>query len=183
MNVSPVNDTPQPHPSRLTPFAGHPVVAGVVPGQPELVALTAASWASALGVDLYVGYVDTSRTVVEEFPDGRVRHTEVSIDAVDDSWHRRTHQITMFLDEVLANSGVTWHFRYLAGRPDRALTHLARAVDASAMVVGTHSPGTSARWHEFFEGSMAAHLAHHQHRPVLVVPLRVVDWHAATPWQ
>ncbi len=174
---------PQPHPSRLTPFAGHPIVVGVMPGQPELVTLTAASWAEALGVELYIGYADPTRITVTENADGTVRHAAVSPDAVDDSWRGRSTQIEQFLHEVLANSNVTWHFRYLAGRPDRSLTHLARAVDASALVVGTHSPGAAARWHEFFDGSVAARLAHHQHRPVLVVPLKVVDWHAATPWQ
>lgn len=181
--MSPIRETPQPHPSRLTPFAGHPIVAGIVVGQPELVTLTAASWATALNVDLYVAYVDPTRITVTEHPDGTVRHTEVSVDAVDDSWRERYDQIETFLHEVLADSDVTWHFRYLAGRPDRSLTHLARAVDASALVVGAHGHGISTRWHDFVEGSMAARLAHHQHRPVLVVPLQVVDWHAATPWQ
>jgi hypothetical protein len=36
---------------------------------------------------------------------------------------------------------------------------------------------------EFFEGSVAVHLAHHQHRPVLTVPLNVVDWkEIRAPW-
>ncbi len=181
--MTPTKDAPQPHPSRLTPFAGHPVVAGIVPGQPELVTLTAASWAAALDVDLYVAYVDPSRVTITEYPDGTVRHSEMSVDVVDDSWRERSQHIQTFLGEVLVGSDVTWHFRYLAGRPDRSLTHLARAVDASALVVGTHAPGAAGRWHDFVDGSMAARLTHHQHRPVLVVPLRVVDWHAATPWQ
>ena len=181
--MPPAQVPPQPHPSRMTPFAGHPIVAGVVPGQPELVALTAASWASALGVDLFFGYADRTRVTVEELPDGTVRHAEVDLDAVDDSWRERQDAIEHFLTEVMASSDVTWHFRYLAGRPDRSLTHLARAVDASALVVGTHAPGVSSRWHDFVDGSVAARLAHHQHRPVLVVPLRVVDWHDQSPWQ
>ncbi len=181
--MSTTSEIPQPHSSRLTPFAGHPVVAGIVPGQPELVMLTAASWAAALQVDLYVGYADPSRVTVQEYPDGTVRHSGMSVDVVDDSWRKRSEQIQAFLEQVLADSGVTWHFRYLAGRADRALTHLARAVEASALVVGTHGHGTAARWRDFVEGSVAAHLAHHQHRPVLVVPLEVVDWHAPTPWQ
>lgn len=180
--MSPTAETPQPHPTRLTPFSGHPVVVGVHPGQPELVTLTAASWAMALGVELYIGYVDPMRVTVEEFADGSVRHSPIDVDTAGDSWHGRSQQIQQFLTEVLADSGITWHFRYLAGRPDRSLTHLARAVDASALVVGTHSPHASSRWHDFIEGSMAAHLAHHQHRPVLMVPLKVVDWHT-TPWQ
>lgn len=159
------------------------MVLGVVPGQPALVALTAASWAAALGVELYAAYVDPTRVTVEELPDGTVRHAPINSDTMDDSWQERSRQIEQFLGDVLDELGAAWHFRYLAGRPDRALTHLARAVDASALVVGTLSPGVSARWHDFVEGSIAARLAHHQHRPVLVVPLRVVDWHAATPWR
>ena len=174
---------PQPSPERLTPFAGHPIVAGVVPGQPELVAITAAAWASALGVELYFGYADRTRVTLEEFPDGTVRHAEVDPDAVDDSWLERQELIERHLASVLGGSEVTWHLRYLAGRPDRALTHLARAVDAAGIVVGTHHPGVSGRWHDFVDGSVAARLAHHQHRPVLVVPLQVVDWHDRTPWE
>lgn len=33
------------------------------------------------------------------------------------------------------------------------------------------------------EDSVAVHLAHHQHRPVVIVPLTVVDWKAtASSW-
>ncbi|MCA1782438.1 MAG: universal stress protein, partial [Intrasporangiaceae bacterium] len=76
----------------------------------------------------------------------------------------------------LSGQEVTWEFRYLAGRADRALTHLARAVDAAVIVVGTRAEGGGRRVHHFLEGSVSSHLAHHQHRPVLVVPLAVVDW-------
>ena len=178
-----LHQPPQPHPSRLTPFAGHPIVVGVVPGQPELVALTAASWAAALGTELFFAYADPSRITVEEYPDGTVRHAEVDPDAVDDSWRDRETVLRGYLGEVLDGTEATWHFRYLAGRPDRALTHLARAIDASAFVVGTHTPGATGRWHDFVDSSVAARLSHHQHRPVLVVPLHVVDWHSKLPWQ
>jgi nucleotide-binding universal stress UspA family protein len=84
---------------------------------------------------------------------------------------------------MLRESVVPWEFRYLAGRPDRALTHLARVVDAALIVVGTRAHGGGARMREFFEGSVAVHLAHHQHRPVLTVPLQVVDWkEIRAPW-
>ncbi|HQY33247.1 MAG TPA: universal stress protein [Actinotalea sp.] len=170
-------EVPQPSPERLTPFAGHPLVVAVTPRQPELVALTAASWSRAAGgVRLCFAYVDTTRFVVEEHPDGSVRHAEIDPDAVDDTWHERRRQIEDSLTQLLGGSGVPWDFRYLAGRPDRALTHLARAVDAAAVVVGTRAPGPGARLREVVEGSLAVQLSHHQHRPVLVVPLSVVDW-------
>ncbi|CAN5442674.1 hypothetical protein BH11ACT1_BH11ACT1_01270 [soil metagenome] len=161
----------------MTPFSGHPIVVAVVPHQPELVTLTAASWAVAAGgVPVYFAYVDPTRFTVEEHADGTVRHADIDPDAVDDSWVTRQEQIEESLTQVLGDSGVAWEFRYLAGRADRALTHLARAVDAAAIVVGTRAPGPGARLREVVEGSVAVQLSHHQHRPVLVVPLSVVDW-------
>ncbi|WP_231494799.1 universal stress protein [Cellulomonas sp. KRMCY2] len=161
----------------MTPFSEHPIVVGVVPHQPELVALTAASWSRAAGgVTLYFAYVDVTRFTAEELPDGTVRHAEVDPDSVDDTWVDRQQQIERSLTDVLDGSGVPWEFRYLAGRPDRALTHLARTVDAAAIVVGTRAPGPGARLREVVEGSVAVQLSHHQHRPILVVPLSVVDW-------
>jgi nucleotide-binding universal stress UspA family protein len=168
---------PQPSPDRMVPVVGHPLVMGVVPGQPELVASTAAMWASAMGATkLYCAHVDVSRFVAEEYADGSVRHLPVDPDGADDVWQERSERITDHLSVALADSPIPWEFRYLAGRVDRALTHLARAVDASAFVIGTRAPRPGARMRELFEGSVAIRLSHHQHRPVLIVPLEVVDW-------
>ena len=68
---------PQPHPSRMTEFAGHPLVVGVVPEQSPLVALTAVSLARATGAPaLYFAHVDTSRYADVEHPDGSVTPME-----------------------------------------------------------------------------------------------------------
>lgn len=175
----PTHQVPQPAPDRMVPLRGHPLVVGVTPHQPELVLLTAAAWARDTGVSaLYCAYVDPSRFTREENPDGTVLHDTVDPDGVDEAWQEREHQLTAAIAPVLAEAGVPWHFRYLAGRADRALTHLARAVDAAGFVVGTRAPGAGPRVRELLEGSLAVHLSHHQHRPVLVVPLQVVDWHA-----
>ena len=174
----PAHQVPQPSPERMVPLRGHPLVVGVTPHQPDLVLLTAAAWAADAGVDsLYCAYVDGSRFTREEYADGTVLHEAVDPDGVDDAWQDRERDLTAAIARVLAPSGVPWHVRYLAGRPDRALTHLARAVDAAAFVVGTSAPGAGARLREFLDGSVALRLGQHQHRPVLVVPLRVVDWH------
>ena len=87
------------------------------------------------------------------------------------------------IDAALAGSGVAWEFRYLAGRPDRALTHLARAVDAAVIVVGTGRPGRSGRFHGLLDAAVGTHLVHHQHRPVLTVPTSVVDWRTPLEWR
>ena len=174
-------NAPQPSVDRLTPFRGHPIVVGVEPGQPELVAVTAASWARALEVPVYFAFADPSRVAVREQPDGSVEHTDLNPDVADEGWQKRGAQLQDTLAVLMASTGVEWQFRYLAGRPDRALTHLARAVDASAIVVGTRRPGAAGRMHELLDGAVATHLTHHQHRPVLVVPLVVVDWKTALP--
>lgn len=179
---------PQPSVDRIAPVSGRPLIVAVTPGQPDLVVRTAAAWARALGgAPLHCAYVDPTRAVVEESADGAVTHTAIDVDGVDDSWRVREEdlrvQVAAALDPVRCGAdAVEWRLHYLAGRADRALTHLARAVGASAYVVGTHRPGFPARAHEFLDASLANRLSHHQHRPVLVVPLSVVDWHDRTPW-
>lgn len=169
-------EVPQPDPSRLTPFPGAAIVVGVVPGQPELVALTAQSLAAATGATLYFAYVDPRRVVDRELPDGSVLHSDIDPDLSDDEeWRHREADLVTGLRATLGGSA-RWEFRYLAGRPDRSLTHLARAVDAAVIVVGASGTGASSRMHHLLEGSLAGHLSRHQHRPVLVVPLHVVDW-------
>lgn len=178
----PTRDVPQPGVDRMVPLRGHPLVVGVTPSQPELVPRTAAAWAADCGTSaLYCAYADPSRFTRDELPDGTVVHDAVDPDGVDEAWRDRERELRDRLGALLDETGVPWHFRYLAGRADRALTHLARAVDAAGFVVGTRAPGPGARVREVLEGSVAAHLSHHQHRPVLVVPLRVVDWSAARP--
>jgi len=134
-------------------------------------------WALAVGASaLHCAYVDESRYVVEEMSDGSVRHLPIDPDGPDEAWRQRQRQVVDHLTDVLADGPMPWVFHYLAGRPDRALTHLARRVDASAFVIGTRRPGAGARMRDVMEGSVAFRLTHHQHRPVLVVPLEVVDW-------
>ncbi len=173
---------PQPSPQRMVPAIGHPLVVGVVPGQPELVALTAAAWATALGVPLFFGFADPGRVVDAEYPDGTVRHSPLDPDRADDDWVQHEAGLRRSLAQLLAAHAGPWEFRYLAGRPDRALTHLARAVDASAIVVGARRPSAGERVREFLAGSVAMHLTKHQHRPVLVVPVAVVDFEVPVRW-
>lgn len=175
---------PQPATERLTDFRGHPIVVGVEPEIPELLVETAASLARATGASLHFAYVDPARYVIEEFPDGTVRHTALSPDSLHADWQDLESKFRAELASMLSDkSARQWNFYYLAGRPDRALTHLARAVDAATIVVGTRAPGTRAHIRHILEGSVAYHLTQHQHRPVLSVPLSVVDWKAvANVW-
>lgn len=173
---------PQPAPDRMTPFGGGPLVVGVRPGSDPLVVLTAAALAGTTGGELFVAYVDEQRFTEREFPDGTVQHSDINPDAADDSWRQVEAELKAEVAGLLAGTGLAWQFRYLAGRPDRSLTHLARAVDAAVIVVGNRAPDHGAKVREFLDGALALKLAQHQHRPVLAVPLSVVDWKAPMPW-
>lgn len=174
---------PQPHPSRITEFAGHPLVVAAVPDQSPVIALTAVSLAQATGAaGLYFAHVDTTRYTDVEHPDGTVRHLPIDPDLDDDTWREREAALVRAVGGWMAGQDVPWHVRYLAGRVDRALTHLARTVDAAAFVVGTHV-GRHHRIADFVSRSPSMQLAHRQHRPVLVVPVQVVDWEGRAPWE
>lgn len=174
---------PQPHPSRITDFAGHPLVVTVMPDQPSIVALTAVNLARAVKAPaLYFAYVDTSRYVDEEYPDGTVRGLAIDPDLDDEAGSSQEAPMTALVAEWMEGQDFPWHFRYLAGRVDRALTHLARAVDAAGFVVGTHV-GQHHRIADFVNGSLSMQLSHRQHRPVLIVPVQVVDWEGRAPWE
>ena len=77
---------PQPSPDRLVDFHAHPIVVGVMPNQPALVALTAVTLARAVGApSVHFGYADQTRCVVAEHPDGNVRHAPIDPDDADDT--------------------------------------------------------------------------------------------------
>jgi nucleotide-binding universal stress UspA family protein len=162
---------PQPEVPRIVTAVDHPLVVGVHPQQSEIVPHTAATWAQATGSGLYFGYVDPSRITETEFPDGQVRHVGIDPDSADDSWRDTEQQLLDWLTGL--KLPVPWEFRYLAGRADRALTHLARAVDAAAIVVGAAHPGSAKA---SLGRALAQELVRHQHRPVLSVPVEIVDW-------
>lgn len=168
--------TAQPGVERIVTPDARPLVVGVEPGTSEIVLRTALAWAKSLGVEVYVAYSDPTRVTEVEHADGTVRHTEVDSDVPDDSWQARQQALTDDVARIAADTDVSWHFRYLAGRIDRSLTHLARTVDASAFLIGAKGRGRRRDPLEFLRSSVGTQLAHHQHRPVILVPVSVVDW-------
>lgn len=152
-----------------------PVVMGAVPGQPPAVAHRAAELALSLGVPLICAYVDVTSYLADD-PGGR-RPSDpsgarpIDPDGIDDDVEGIAAALKARLGETLDAGGVPWSFVALAGDPARALGRLAEASGASIIVVGTRERGLGARFEELLVGSVAVHLTHRQHRPVLVVPL------------
>ncbi|WP_336705935.1 universal stress protein [Oerskovia sp. USHLN155] len=145
-----------------------PVVLGVVRGQPEEVLRTASGLAARLGAELICATVNPARFVVSESADGHVTSAPIDPDFHDAHDDELDPELAERLASALDAVGVRWSTRLLAGDPADALARLARTVDAELIVVGTHGPGRGV--HDLFNRSVAIHLAHRQHRPVVVVP-------------
>ena len=145
------------------------VIVGVVPGEPSRVVKEAARYAKVLGAPLLVVHVDVTRFVTYEDPDGYVHSAPIDMNI--GSGEADLEQVRTEAAAVLDGSSVEWSVRQLVGDPALAIKHLAEEVDARLLVVGTRRRGLGESIREFFTGSVAARLAHRQHRPILVVPL------------
>ncbi|TFC71298.1 universal stress protein [Cryobacterium sp. TMS1-20-1] len=159
------------------------VIVGVIPGQPDAVVLEAAAFAARFQAELVCATVDAGRYFVDEFADGGVISLPVDPDLDDTDDDGFSVALRAHLATLLDGSNLVWSTRAVAGDPARALAHLADTLDAAMIVVGTRESGVRASVQEFFGGSVAVHLAHRQHRPVVVVPLAPVAFRDELPWE
>ncbi len=145
------------------------VIAGVIPGQSPRVVQEAARFAHLLGAPLIVTYVDVTRFVTYEDPDGYVHSAplDFNIDTGDIELSRVRRETQVALEEA----EVEWTVWQLVGDPALAMKQLAERSRAVLFVVGTRKRGIGESIREFFTGSVAARLSHRQPVPVLVVPL------------
>ena len=163
---------PKPPAARSAPTdaAAHgAVIVGVIPEQPTRVLKEAARYARLFGAPLLIAHVDVTRFVTYEDPDGYVHSAPIDMNLT--GGEADLAAVTSAATAVLDGSGITWSVRQLVGDPALAIKHLADDVDARLIVVGTRRRGIGESIREFFTGSVAARLAHRQHRPILVVPL------------
>jgi nucleotide-binding universal stress UspA family protein len=137
-----------------------PVLAGVVPGQPQAVVHRAAELAYTRNVKLICVYVDITSYLADEPEDGPVDDAEAT-----------SAGLFEYLEDILEGTGIRWSFRTLSGDPASALGQFAESADTSVIVVGTRELGIGIRLEQLLVGSVAVDLTHRQHRPVLVVPL------------
>ncbi|MGP6170485.1 universal stress protein [Microbacterium sp. A196] len=145
------------------------VIVGMQPGQSPHVLEEAARYAKVFGVPLVVAHVDVTRFVTYEDPDGYVHSAPIDLNA--DAGAAEFEDVQAEAGSVLEDTGITWTARQLVGDPALAMKQLANKIDAQLIVVGTRNRGLGESIREFFTGSVAARLAHRQHRPILVVPL------------
>jgi nucleotide-binding universal stress UspA family protein len=147
------------------------IVVGVTPKQPLAVLKHAARFARQFEAVLVCANVEAGSYVVAEHPDGSVESRPIDPDQPD--WNTAVfdgdlaHRIRSIADQ----ERVRVEFRELAGDIAHALGHLAAVLDAEMIIVGSRRGGLRSSMHDFLGGSVAAHLAHRQPRPVVVVPV------------
>ena len=159
-----------PRPWHGKPTGSHVVLGARLNQDPRIMA-TAASFTDRLGASLICVWVDPQRVVVERGPNGAV--VALPLEA-----HRRDEEQTVSseqwlaarLENALDGHPVPWRFVYTAGDPAQQLHLLAEELDAVAIALGTRDPGFRAWATEKAIGSVAEHLARHQHRPVILFP-------------
>lgn len=159
------------------------IVVGVVPHQPSDVVVSAATIATKFDAELVCAHVDQGRYLASEAADGTVSSFSFNPDVPELVREVFDQNLTDQVGKALKGTDVAWSVRELAGDPAGELSRLAEEVNAVLIVVGTRHPGFGGSMREFFSGSVAVHLAHRQHRPVVVVPLFVVHPDTALPWE
>jgi nucleotide-binding universal stress UspA family protein len=147
------------------------VVVGVTPQQPVAVLREAVRLARQFKAVLVCANVEAGSYVVAEHPDGSVESRPIDPDQPD--WNAAVFNggLAHRIREVADQEGVRVEFRELAGDIAHALGRLAEVLDSEMIIVGSRRGGLRSTMHDFFGGSVAAHLAHRQPRPVVIVPL------------
>ncbi len=157
------------------------IIVGVLVGQPAAVVATAATFAEHFNAELVCVFVNGARYAIGQRADGAVVSLSINPDLGDEAVEVFDPAMRSAIAAVLEDRDVSWSVRALAGGPAQELARVADEFDAAMIVVGTHEAGVRGSLHEFFNGSVAAQLAHRQHRPVVVVPLNPVG-DGELPW-
>lgn len=157
------------------------ILVGVNHGQSDVVLQQAVRFARALSAELVCAHVDVGRYVVEERPDGTVVSRPLDPDLPELADSDFDPALAEHVRSVVGALPVT--FRELAGDRAYALSRLADICGVDVIVVGSRRRGVRSGLKEFFGGSVAAQLAHRQHRPVVVVPVGPVAAGTPLPWE
>jgi len=164
----------------------HPIpriLVGVTYGQPDTVLRHAAHFARTFGAALVCAHVDPGRYVVEERPDGSVVSLPLDPELPELKDTDFDEGLVAQVRAAVADDSIDVSFRELAGDVAYALTRLADICDVELIIVGSRRGGVKAGLKQFLTGSVAAHLSHRQHRPVVVIPVAPVAEGKPLPWE
>ena len=159
------------------------ILVGVTYGQADTVLRHAARFARTFDAALVCAHVDPGRYVVEELPDGSVASLPLDPDLPELKDTDFDQGLVAQVRAAVADDSIDLSFRELAGDVAYALTRLAEILDVEMIIVGSRRGGVRAGLKQFLTGSVAAHLAHRQPRPVVVIPVAPVAEGKPLPWE
>jgi nucleotide-binding universal stress UspA family protein len=159
------------------------ILVGVTYGQSDAVLRHAARFARTFDAALVCAHVDPGRYVVEELPDGSVASLPIDPDLPELKDTDFDQGLVAQVRAAVADDSIDLSFRELAGDVGYALTRLADILDVEMIIVGSRRGGVRAGLKQFLTGSVAAHLAHRQPRPVVVIPVAPVAEGKPLPWE
>jgi nucleotide-binding universal stress UspA family protein len=163
--------------------AARRILVGVTYGQPDVVLRHAARFARTFDAALVCAHVDPGRYVVEELPDGSVASLPLDPDLPELKDTDFDQGLVAQVRAAVADDSIELSFRELAGDVAYALTRLADILNVEMIIVGSRRGGVRAGLKQFLTGSVAAHLAHRQPRPVVVIPVAPVAEGKPLPWE
>jgi nucleotide-binding universal stress UspA family protein len=163
--------------------AARRILVGVTYGQPDVVLRHAARFARTFDAALVCAHVDPGRYVVEELPDGSVASLPLDPDLPELKDTDFDQGLVAQVRAAVADDSIELSFRELAGDVAYALTRLAEILNVEMIIVGSRRGGVRAGLKQFLTGSVAAHLAHRQPRPVVVIPVAPVAEGKPLPWE
>lgn len=163
--------------------AARRILVGVTYGQPDVVLRHAARFAHTFDAALVCAHVDPGRYVVEELPDGSVASLPLDPDLPELKDTDFDQGLVAQVRAAIADDSIELSFRELAGDVAYALTRLADILNVEMIIVGSRRGGVRAGLKQFLTGSVAAHLAHRQSRPVVIIPVAPVAEGKPLPWE
>ena len=144
------------------------VVVGVQSGQGHDVVGVAAAVAERFSARLVCVVVDPALLSAGVRADGSEIIEPIDPDTADSDPQQLPDEDMRVIRDLAAARSVDVDFVSRVGDPSHALAAVAEERDAVMIVVG--SQAGRRRIAELLTGSVAAHLTHQQHRPILVVP-------------
>ncbi len=144
------------------------VVVGVQPGQGPDVVGVAAAVAERFSARVVCVVVDPALLSTGVRADGSEIIEPIDPDTADSDPQQLPDEDMRVIRDLAAARSVDVEIVSRVGDPSHALAAVAEERDAVMIVVGSQTGRR--RMAELLTGSVAAHLTHQQHRPVLVVP-------------
>lgn len=160
---SPPSNWPSAGPERV-------VVVGVDADQRPNVVTQAAALATTMSAGLVCVWVDSTQVIYGASLDGTRLITPLDPDQAAGSSDAMRERVFQRISTALAGVDVPWRLEDTVGDIATGLTEAADAWNATIIAVGGRRPGFSGWMNEVIGGSIAGHLIHTQHRPVLVIP-------------